>query len=129
MDRGGLNDDGGGYADGNDDGDGNTDNMARHQKRVAYEEENTIRSGDGLCAALLFPALTRIGNEEIKSLPSKQKNRIPPKKKKKFGRTKIGENKKSPFAQVNTINVLNATPLIPQRPTSDNNDPAAEVVF
>ena len=33
WDRGGLNDDGGG------DGDGDANAMARHQKRVAYEEK------------------------------------------------------------------------------------------
>ena len=50
---------------------------------------------------------------------------IPYKKKKKFGRTKTGKNKKSPVAQANNINVSNATPLRPQSPTSDEDDPAS----
>ena len=52
---------------------------------------------------------------------------IPPKNKKKFGRKKTGKNKKSPIDQVNTINASNATPLIPQRPTIEEDDLAAGV--
>ena len=77
--------------------------MARHQKRVAYEEENILITVDGGSAAQIFPALVGIGNGERNSHPSKPNNRITPKKK-KFGRTKTGKNKKSPVTQVNTIN-------------------------
>ena len=69
--------------------------MARHQKRVAYEEENKLRPGDEGSAAKLFPELAGIGNGERKYLPSKPKKRIPPNKKKKFGMTKKGNNNKS----------------------------------
>ena len=48
WDGGRLNDDGGG------DGNGADDAMARHQKRVAYEEVNSLRPGDGGSAAQLF---------------------------------------------------------------------------
>ena len=88
----------------NDDGGGDADAMARHQKRVTYKEENTLRPGDGGSAAHLFPALAGIENGERNSLPSKPKKMILPKKKKKFRRTKTGKNKKCPVAQVNTIN-------------------------
>ena len=94
---------------------------------LAYEEDNTLRSVDGGSATQLFPALAGVGNRERNSLPSKPNNRIPPKKKNKFGRTKIGKNKKSPVAQVNTINMSNATPLRPQIPMSDEDDPSAAV--
>ena len=151
WDKGGLNYEGGGDVDGdvdgdgdgngNDngdgDGDGNGDDygdgdgngdvnaMSRHQKRVTYKEENTLRPGDGGSAAQLFPALAGIGNGEIKYLPSKPKKRIPPKKKKNFGRKKTGNNKNHPISQANTISALNETPLVPQRPKSDEDDPAA----
>ena len=71
-----------------------------------------------------------MGHGERNSLPSKPRKRIPPKKKKKnFGRKKTGKNKKSPVSHVNTINALNATSLIPQRPTSDRDDPSAGVAI
>ena len=73
----------------------------------------------------MFLELSGIGNRERNSLTSKPKKTIPPKKNKKFGSTKTGNNKKSPIAQLNTINALNATPLRPQRPTSDEDDLAA----
>ena len=101
--------------------------MSRQQKRVAYEEDNTLQPGDGASADQLFPALTSIVNGERKSFPSKPNTRISPKKKKKFGSTKIGKNKNFPVAQVNTINVSNATQLIPQRQMIDEDDPAAGV--
>ena len=41
----------------------------------------------------------------------------------------MGKTKKSPVAQVNTINVSNATPLRPQRLTSDEDDTAAGVAI
>ena len=50
-------------------------------------------------------------------------------KKKKFGRTMTGKNNKSPVYQVNTINALNATPLRPQSPMRDEDDPAAGVAI
>ena len=52
---------------------------------------------------------------------------ICPKKKKKFGTTNTGKNKKCLVSQVNTINLLNTTPPIPQRRTSDEYDPASGV--
>ena len=70
--------------------------MARHHKWVAYKEENILRPGDGGSAAQLFTDLARIGNGERNTLPSKPKKRITPNKKKTFGRTKTGKNKKSP---------------------------------
>ena len=91
WDGGGINDDGG--------GDGKVDAMARHQNRVAYKEENTLYPGDGGSTTPLFPALDGIGNGDRNSLTSKLKKRIPPKNKKKFGRTKTGKNKKSPVSQ------------------------------
>ena len=54
---------------------------------------------------------------------------MPPKKKKKFRRTKTGKNKKSPIAQVNTINALKAKPLRSQRPISDEDYPASGVAI
>ena len=48
---GGINNDRGG------DGDGDVDAMARHQKRVVYEEENTLRPFDGGSVAHLLLAL------------------------------------------------------------------------
>ena len=125
WDGGGVNDDGGG----NGDGDGNTHAMARHQKRVAYKEDNTLLPGDGGSDAQLFPVLARIGNGERNYLPSKPKKNIPPKKKKKFGREKTGKNKNPHVAQLSTINASNATPLRPQRPTGDKDNPAAGFCF
>ena len=90
---------------------------------MAYKEENTLHPGDGVSAARLFPALAGIVNGERNFLTSKPNKRIPTNNKKKFGRTKTGKNKKSPVAQVNTTNASNATPLIPQRKTSDKDDP------
>ena len=90
---------------------------------LAYEEENILHPGDGGISAQLFPVLDRIVNEERNYLPSKPKKRIPPKKKKTFVRKKTGKNKNSLVAQLNTINESNATPLIPQSPTSDKDDP------
>ena len=92
---------------------------------LAYEENNTLFAGDWGSDAQLFPELNGIGNGERKSLPSKTKKRIPPNTKKMFGRTKMGKNKNSPVAQVNTINSLNATPMRSQRPRSDDDDLAA----
>ena len=89
---------------------------------MAYKEDNTLRPVDGGSATQLFPALAGVGNRERNSIPSKPNNRIPPKKKKKFVRTKMGKNKKYPITQVDTINASNSTPLIPQRPTSNKND-------
>ena len=111
---GGLNYDGGG------DGYGATNAISGDQKRVVYKGYNTLHPGYGGSAAQLFPDLAGIGNGKRNSLPSKPKKRIPPNKKgNKFERIKLGKNKKSPVAQVNTINTSNATPLRPQMPMSD----------
>ena len=71
---------------------------------MAYEEDNILHPGDGGSDAQLFPALSGIVNGERNSLAYKPKKRIPPKKKKKFGRKRRGKNKKSPVPQVNIIN-------------------------
>ena len=121
WDGGRLHDDRGGN------GDGDANAISRHQKRFEYTEENTLHPGDGGSDAQLFPALSGIGNGERNYLPSKLKKRIPPKKKKNFGRKKTGNNNKSPVAQVNTTNASNATPLRPQKPTGDKDEPASGV--
>ena len=87
------------------------DGIGNGEGVLTHEEDNTLRPGDGGSADQLFPALDRIGNGERKFLPSKPKKRIPPKKKKKFGRTKTGNNKNSPVSQVNTTNASNVVKL------------------
>ena len=70
QDRGGLNDDGGG------DVDGDADNMARHQKWVAYKKDNKLRPGDGgkCCSIISSTGRDRKWGEKLPSLLTKEED-------------------------------------------------------